>query len=82
MSIPAKPIGPWLRDDLAYDPSARVRTVEVDGVIGKVTMLIVGYPMCVKLNGVHVGMADWENWAEVGEAIRAAAARSATNNEN
>lgn len=66
----AQPVGPWTRDPAAYDPSAQVRTVEVDGRLFAVHNLLgPGWPMTVShASGGHIGMAGWENWDDVASA--------------
>lgn len=70
--VSAQPVGPWLRDDTAYDPSVRIRHVEVDDRLFEVRNLLgPGWPMSVSTaSGDHCGMAEWECWAEVETAAR------------
>ena len=59
--------GPWTRDRNAYDPGARVRAVQVDGVHFTVRNLMgPGWPMTIQAaSGHHIHMAAWEDWTEV-----------------
>lgn len=67
--VTAKPVGPWARDNNAYDPGASVRHVDVDGHLFEVRNLLgPGWPMTVSAAGQHIGMAGWENWDDVTQA--------------
>jgi len=65
-------IGTWTRDQLAYDPSAKVRTVDVDGHLFTVhNVLGPGWPMTVRPAGEFtIHTVGWEDWAEVERAAR------------
>lgn len=65
-------VSDWMKDPKAYDPSAIMRWVRVDGVQFTLRSVMgYGWPVCIKRGGEHVGMAGWENWAEVAEVGRA-----------
>lgn len=61
----------WQRDPMAYDPSAILRWVKVDGVQFTLRSVMgYGWPVCIKRGGQHVGMADWDNWSQLVEVGR------------
>ena len=69
-------IGPWMRDQHAFDPGATVRTVQVDGHLFTVHNVSgPGWPMHVRPafgDGprLHIHTVDWENWSQVKDAAR------------
>lgn len=64
-------VSPWARDQHAYDPSARVRLVEVDSHLFTVHNVSgPGWPMHLRPafgDGprLHIHTVDWENWNDV-----------------
>jgi hypothetical protein len=68
--------GPWTRDRAAFDPGARVRTVQVDGHLFTVSNVSgPGWPMHIRPafgDGarLHIHTARWEDWAEVERKAR------------
>ena len=64
-------ISNWSRDPMAYDPSAIMRWIKIDGVQYTVrSVLGYGWPMSIKHKGAHIGMAEWENWSQVADVVR------------
>ncbi|BBG20633.1 hypothetical protein RVR_P11 (plasmid) [Actinacidiphila reveromycinica] len=56
----------WMRDPDAFDPAARIRHVSFAGTTYQLHNLMgPGWYMSVYLEGQHIGMVDWEDWAAV-----------------
>lgn len=71
-----KLIGNWVRDWRAFDPSAMVRTVEVDGYLFTVRNTMgPGWPMHLYPEfsdgpQLHISTVSWEDWNEVAAKAR------------
>lgn len=60
----------WTTDTRSPDPSAKVCTFSVAGVVFEATSLIPGYPVCLKREGHHFNMGAWNrsDWAATASA--------------
>jgi hypothetical protein len=66
-------MGTWTRDPDAFDPSAQIRYVRIDGTVYVASNLLgPGWPMTVRTVGAFDGWSctvDWERWDQVAEFI-------------